>query len=424
MVDIQEDFQITINSGYPFMKKFPIQPDIDPREYIRRSLVTMSDFRNLSDDKYSLSFILDIGDVITISPIFQTGSQERGYSDPDKAAFFRDYISNQLNNSGILDALRDVPTMNNGRNSNKIVITLKGFYSSLGSNMYHYDSSLFTILQYFNNSEDPFVLGTEILLGYENPLAVEHGETVKQNGEDVYPENVTGRLISENFNMIKSSNRSLKAQNFHQILLRGLYRPGDTLVLTNTLYRHGVIDPNEKFKEDDSNIMKITVDADPVGSSITTPDTVKICSHRIKTSNEHKRNRQLLVMFIDTVSVSRISSTFKIGPSAPLITTPVIPVKSVNFNAEQYEGFIKALSLVDESCVSIGMASSMPIPSPSDSVLRAASGPGAIDFYNRGGKKIKKQSNKKRKSNIFKTRKQKKITKRRYRRRLFIPLNM
>ena len=381
--DVQEDFQITINGGYPFIKKFSFQHILTPRDFISDALMKMNGFRNVGVSEHTMSFVLEIGETIKISPIFQTQYQLNEYTETTVKSFFLEYISNQLNNSGILDALRDVPTKSNGQNENNcLVITLKAFRVSLGSTIYHYDSSLFTILQYFNKTEsgEDLVLGTEVLLGYDNPSSTLHPESKLDDSNEVfYPEDVTGHLISENFNMVKSVNRELKEQGFQPILLRGLYKSGDTLVLTNTLYRHAVINPLEKFDEENNNIMTIKV-----GNSLKQiTDRVCVCSHRIKTTPKDKYDRQALVMFIDIVAEKDIKDreNFKIGDPVTLISTPIVPVKTVNFNRDEYGEFIRALKISDTSCLCIETGSLH-----------------QLRIQNRGGKKTKKRSNKRFKS--------------------------
>jgi hypothetical protein len=203
------------------------------------------------------------------------------------------------------------------------------------------------MLQYYNFDE-PFDFGTEVLLGYEEEEINLPHELL---GVLPLPEKVGN--LSNAFSTISAVNSELKDSGVHAVILRGKYNNGDTMTFSDPLLRHATIKPDDYRG---SNAIEISIPKKGQFSSYnvgTNKATVKVCSVREPTLTEMVNNRQAIAMFlfIDTENYTGYSRE-QFGDPIVIDPTPAREIKTINFNKDQFKGFVETLSS-GEGCVVI-----------------------------------------------------------------------
>jgi len=339
--DIQEDFCIKLNE-YPILTKFSTSDEYKTKEFV-------DEFERLIPGGLYFMFRIELspeGNIIVtplLSPL-PDNIKDNYHMNPH---FFSAYISFQLANSGILPSLAELIRL-----GNQVTIALRviarpkrDFTDSFFN--FHKDQSIFTMLQYYNFGK-PFVFGTEVLLGYkENETLLPH----EISGVLPLPEKVGN--LSNAFSTISSANSELKDSGINAVVLRGKYNNGDTMIFSDPLLRHATIKANEVVE---SNVIKIKIPKKgQISQRNTHEDSVQVCSVREPTTPEMVDNRQAIGMFIflDTEDYSsELYSPDKFGVPIVIGLTPTREIKTINFNKDEFKGFIETLSS-GEGCVVI-----------------------------------------------------------------------
>jgi hypothetical protein len=239
------------------------------------------------------------------------------------------------------------------------------------------------MLQYYNFTQ-PFVFGTEVLLGYK-----EHETLLPHQLLSVLPLPKKVGKLSNAFSTISTVNSELKDSGVDAVVLRGKYNNGDTMTFSDPLLRHATIKANEVFE---SNAIKISIPKRDQSSHLNVhQDRVQVCSMREPTTQEMVDNRQAIAMFLflDTENYTGYSRE-KFGEPIIIDPTSSREIKTINFNKDKFKGFIKTLSS-GKGCV----------------VIRD------LTITSRGGKRAnkKKRTNKKTKRTVKKTNKKRKTKK-------------
>jgi hypothetical protein len=386
--DIQEDFCIKLDE-YPILAKFSTSDDFKTKEFF-------DEFERLVPGGIHFKFRIELasdGNII-VTPILTPLTSQIKDNYRENPHFFSAYISFQLANSGILPSLAELIRLGNQVTiALRVIARPKRDFSDSFFN-FHKDQSIFTMLQYYNFGK-PFVFGTEVLLGYkENETLLPH----EISGVLPLPEKVGN--LSNAFSTISSANSELKDSGINAVVLRGKYNNGDTMIFSDPLLRHATIKANEVVE---SNTIKIKIPKKGQISSLNVhKDSVQVCSVREPTTPEMVDNRQAIGMFIflDIENYfSELYSPDKFGEPFKISLTPTREIKTINFNKDEFKGFIETLSS-GEGCV----------------VIRD------LTITSRGGIKQKgnkrKQSNKKNKTNNKKkTTKKKRTNKKRMNKR-------
>ena len=300
--DIQPDYSIKLNN-FQLIKKF---------RGIR--FFNTPDFYDYMLQFDGIRFVVTFeGSEIKLTPYFKS-LRRALYSTADRDILHR-FVSYQLLNSGILEQLsRDVVT--------KIVV-LKCSKQSLTSTDFHNDSNLFQILKYYKDSS---VLGSEILFEDQRKHIIH--KDMNHRGEYNLQEIAdTQRQINAMYDS------GLVPEN---VLLRGLYNSGDTLVINDMLVKHAVINPNENRVDD---ILEIDIQ-DRV--------KVQVCKLRIKTTAEHHLDRGIVSLFVyrndATEGVNYIDPATLSHDLSFIIDSVTIDVPEVNFNIEEYATFLNTMA--------------------------------------------------------------------------------
>jgi hypothetical protein len=339
--DIQEDFCIKLNE-YPILTKFSTSDEFKTPEFV-------AEFERLVPGGAYFRFRIELapdGNII-VTPLLSGLQSSIIYNYRSNPGFFSAYISFQLANSGILPSLAELIRL-----GNQVTIALRviarpkrDFTDSFFN--FHKDQSIFTMLQYYNFGK-PFVFGTEVLLGYkENETLLPH----EISGVLPLPEKVGN--LSNAFSTISSANSELKDSGINAVVLRGKYNNGDTMIFSDPLLRHATIKANEVVE---SNAIKIKIPKKgPISSHNVHEDSVQVCSVREPTTPEMVDNRQAIGMFIflDTEDYSsELYSPNKFGVPIVIGLTPTREIKTINFNKDEFKGFVETLSS-GEGCVVI-----------------------------------------------------------------------
>jgi len=374
--DIQEDFCIQLDE-YPVLTKFSTQKYYKTKDFV-------DTFARFVPNGFYFRFLISLNEsgYVTVTPaLVDITPQIKEYYNANPG-FFSDYVSFQLQNSGILPYLIELLLL-----GNKLAIALRvitkptiDFTDTFFS--FHKDQSFFTMLQYYHFNE-PFVLGTELLLGYnEDKSFLPH-----QLLPELHLPEKFGRL-SNTYKSITDANSELSTERISPVVLRGKYNNGDTMVFSDTVLRHATITTKEVIDESDYS-MQITI---PKKSIMGVHKTnVRVCSKREKTTDEMVINRQAIAMFIylntDTYYPENLGKPFVIIPS-----TPIREVKTVNFNKDTFKTFVRSLTMIElDECITLPLGVSEP------SVFQQLQA--GLNVHNRGGKRRRNKS-KKNKKNI------------------------
>jgi hypothetical protein len=339
--DIQEDFCIKLND-YPILTKFSTSEEYKTKEFF-------DEFERLVPGGLHFTFRIEFapdGNII-VTPLLSNIPSNIRDNYRSNPGVFSAYISFQLVNSGILPSLAELIRLGNQVSiALRVIARPKRDFADSFFN-FHKDQTIFTMLQYYNFGK-PFVFGTEVLLGYkENDTLLPH----EISGILPLPEKVGN--LSTVFSTISDVNSELKDSGVNAVVLRGKYNNGDTMIFSDPLLRHATIKANEVFE---SNAIKIKIPKKgQISSHNVHEDSVQVCSVREPTTPEMVNNRQAIGMFIflDTENYSgELYSPNKFGEPFKINLTPVKEIKTVNFNKDEFKGFVETLSS-GEGCVVI-----------------------------------------------------------------------
>ena len=338
--DIQEDFCIKLDE-YPILTKFSTSEEYKTKEFF-------DEFEKLiPGGMYYFKFRIELASDgnITVTPLpYSVPNHIRDNYNP---GFFSGYISFQLANSGILPSIVELIRLGNQVTiALRVIAKSKRDFSDSFFN-FHKDQTFFTMLQYYNFGK-PFVFGTEVLLGYKEDETLLPHELF---GILPLPEKVGN--LSTAFSTISAANSELKDSGVNSVVLRGKYNNGDTMIFSDPLLRHATIKANEVFE---SNAIKIKIPKKGgLSSHNVHEDRVQVCSVREPTTPEMVDNRQAIAMFLflDTANYNEPFYTpDKFGEPFTILTTPVREIKTINFNKDEFKGFVETLSS-GEGCVVI-----------------------------------------------------------------------
>ena len=338
--DIQEDFCIKLNE-YPILTKFSTTGLYKTKEFVDM-------FERLVPGGNHFKFRIELapdGNII-VTPLLSVPSDiiDNYRGNPE---FFSAYISFQLTNSGILPSIAEIISSGNQVTIALRVISRPKRDFSYSFFNFHKDQTIFTMLQYYNFDE-PFVFGTEVLLGYE-----EEEINLPHELLGILPSPEKVGSLSNAFSTISAVNSELKNSGVYAVILRGKYNNGDTMTFSDPLLRHATI------KADDyrgSNAIEISIPKKGQFSSYnvgTNKATVKVCSLREPTTPEMVDNRQAIAMFlfIDTENYAYTPPS-KFGVPFTIPQTPARAINTINFNKVQFKDFVETLSS-GEGCVAI-----------------------------------------------------------------------
>lgn len=338
--DIQEDFCIKLDE-YPILTKFSTSEEYKTKEFF-------DEFEKLiPGGMYYFKFRIELAPDgnITVTPLpYSVPNHIRDNYNP---VFFSGYISFQLSNSGILPSIVELIRLGNQVTiALRVIAKSKRDFSDSFFN-FHKDQTIFTMLQYYNFGK-PFVFGTEVLLGYKEDETLLPHELF---GILPLPEKVGN--LSTAFSTISAANSELKDSGVNSVVLRGKYNNGDTMIFSDPLLRHATIKANEVFE---SNSIKIKIPKKGQLSSYNVhEDSVQVCSVREPTTPEMVDNRQAIAMFLflDTQNYNEPFYTpDKFGEPFKISLTPTREIKTINFNKDEFKGFVETLSS-GEGCVVI-----------------------------------------------------------------------
>jgi len=339
--DIQEDFCIKLNE-YPILTKFSTGDFYKTKEFF-------DEFERLIPGGMYFRFRIELvpdGNII-VTPLLSAVPSNIIDNYRRNSHFFSAYISFHLGSSGILPSLVELIRLGNQVTiALRVISRPKRDFSDTFFN-FHKDQTIFTMLQYYNFGK-PFVFGTELLLGYkENETLLPH----ELFGVLPLPEKVGN--LSTAFSTISAANSELKDSGINAVVLRGKYNNGDTMIFSDPLLRHATIKANEDFE---NNAIKINIPKrGQLSQRNVHEDRVIVCSVREKTTPEMVDNRQAIGMFIflDTEDYSsEFYSHDKFGEPIVISPTPVRETKTINFNKDEFKGFVETLSS-GEGCVVI-----------------------------------------------------------------------
>ena len=301
--DIQPDYSIKLNN-FQLLKKF---------RGIR--FFNTPDFYEYMTDFHGTRFVITFeGSEVKLTPYFKSLTSKARYDTIDRDILHR-FVSYQLLNSGILEQL--------SRDDKTKIVVLKCSKQSLTSTDFHNDSNLFQILKYYKDSS---VLGSEILFEDQRKHIIH--KDMNHRGEYNLQEIAdTQRQINAMYDS------GLVPEN---VLLRGLYNSGDTLVINDMLVKHAVINPNENRVDD---ILEIDIQ-DRV--------KVQVCKLRIKTTAEHHLDRGIVSLFVyrndATEGVNYIDPATLSHDLSFFLDSVIIDVPEVNLNIEEYATFLNTMA--------------------------------------------------------------------------------
>lgn len=337
--DIQEDFCIKLNE-YPILTKFSTSDEFKTQEFV-------AEFEKLVPGGLYFYFRIELGPDgnIIVTPSFSRVQSSIIYNYQSNPGFFSAYISFQLKNSGLLPSIAELFRLGNQVGiALRVIARPKRDFTDTFFN-FHKDQSIFTMLQYYNFTQ-PFVFGTEVLLGYK-----EHETLLPHQLLGVLPLLEKVGNLSNAFSTISAVNSELKDSGVDAVVLRGKYNNGDTMTFSDPLLRHATIKANEVFE---SNSIKINIPKRGQSSQRNVhEDKVQVCSVREPTTPEMVDNRQAIAMFLflDTENYTGYSRE-KFGEPIIIDPTPTREIKTINFNKDEFKGFVETLSS-GEGCVVI-----------------------------------------------------------------------
>jgi hypothetical protein len=338
--DIQEDFCIKLDE-YPILTKFSTSEEYKTKEFF-------DEFEKLiPGGMYYFKFRIELapdGNIIVTPLPYSVPNHIRDNYNPE---FFSGYISFQLSNSGILPSIVELIRLGNQVTiALRVIAKSKRDFSDSFFN-FHKDQTIFTMLQYYNFGK-PFVFGTEVLLGYK-----EHETLLPHELFGILPLPEKVGNLSTAFSTISAANSELKDSGVNSIVLRGKYNNGDTMIFSDPLLRHATIKANEVVE---SNVIKIKIPKKgQLSSHNVHEDSVQVCSVREPTTPEMVDNRQAIAMFLflDTQNYNDPYYTpDKFGEPFKISLTPTREIKTINFNKDEFKGFVETLSS-GEGCVVI-----------------------------------------------------------------------
>jgi hypothetical protein len=349
--DIQDNVSVLLDN-YPFYKVFSRQTDVDM--FNDENLEILMNLRNML---FRINF--EGNKPISITPIIRDSEIDRN-SDSIKNVYnnnkdlINNYINYQVLNSGILNYLSNIPSkpksIIDGDNeipfNTCICLSLNANDKSIINTSYHNDSTIFQILQY-SNINKPFVLGSELLFYHENDNTVIHQQLIKKAGdtnEFEFPADTMGDLIHEKYELVKKIYNEIKNKGNLPLLFRNKLKNGDTIVFPDTLWKHAVINANEKREE---NILHIQV---ANKNRETESLDVQVCSKRMETNNTYYDGRRVIGLFCFIypyhIKPKQMLETFLLEEMKP------ITMSTINLNEKQCIDFLSSMSN-DEGCINI-----------------------------------------------------------------------
>lgn len=353
--DIQDNVSVLLDN-YPFYKVFSRQKNVDM--FSDENLRILMNLRNML---FRINF--EDNKPISITPIIRDSEIDRN-SDSIKNVYnknkdlINNYINYQVINSGILNYLSNIPSkpksIIDGDNeipfNTCICLSLNANDKSIINTSYHNDSTIFQILQYskqYSNINETFVLGSELLFYHENDNTVIHQQLIKKAGdtnEFEFPADTMGDLIHEKYELVKKIYNEIKNKGNLPPLFRNKLRNGDTIVFPDTLWKHAVINPNEKREE---NILHIQVANE---YRETKSLEVQVCSKRMETNNTYYDGRRVIGLFCFIypyhIKAKQMLETFLLEEMKP------ITMSTINLNEKQCIDFLSSMSN-DEGCINI-----------------------------------------------------------------------
>jgi len=291
-----------------------------------------------------------------------------------------DYIKYQLLNSGILDVLSDIPIIKSRTEETGyppfdscICVQLNPRREPITLTNYHNDSTLFQILQY-NRPNSTYVLSSELLFYHENDLTVIHrGIENTAEGLREFPEEKVGKLIHDRYELAKTIYNEIKSKKPTEAKaeageagaeaagaagaaeappappaeaaqepiahLRFKLKNGDTMVFPDTLWKHAVINPEEKRE---GNILHIDI------ANVNREDErkgVKLCSERIPTDQTQYNGRSTIGLFCFINNNRYMKPENLLTPF--LLTDPMLqpnPVPIIKLTKEGCKSFLTPFS--------------------------------------------------------------------------------
>jgi len=320
--NIQENVSILLED-YPFLKVFS-----KPEGFDIFSPANFTILEGLRGMLFVINFEGEPKKAVSLTPYLDEGY---GNLDSNKTIYntnksmIETYVKYQLVNSGILEALSDIPIISGIREKNYerveengkfvkwgdspefnscICVRLNPGKKSITLTNYHNDSTLFQILQY---NRSTYVLGSELLFYHENDLTVIHRGI--ENSE--FPEATFGKLIHDKYELSKTIYDEIKSKNPPETLppppptgakegtaavapiahLRFKLKNGDTMVFPDTLWKHAVINPREKREGNILHIDIANINRDDE------PKKITVCSERITTDQSQYDGRSIIGMF-------------------------------------------------------------------------------------------------------------------------------
>jgi len=356
--NIRENVSILLEN-YPFLKVFSKPADFD--SFIETNFAVLKKLRGML---FRINFDETTKKTISVTPYIDEGYRDVAES---KTIYYANktmiekYIKYQLVNSGILDSLSDIPIIKRVEDDSPefnscICVRLNPRKKSNTFVNYHNDGTLFQILQYCRPQESN-VLGSELLFYHENDLTVIHrGIVVSTEGTPEFPIATHGNIIHDRYNLAKKIYNKIKSKKPPPLPpqelappltpqepaplahIRFILKNGDTMVFPDTLWKHAVINPNEKK---DGNILHIKI----ANKQREDEDKqVKVCSKRIRTEQTQYDGRRIIGLFCFIYDKYMKPENLLDAETFVLTVGRPIPVPIINLTEDDCERFLTPFS--------------------------------------------------------------------------------
>lgn len=352
--NVSDDFAILLNE-YPLIKKFGALPEFNYDTLFRV-------FYNLHR---RVNFVYDTIDH-SLSPKF-LGRLEDFYE--THRGIIEPFVRSQLIKSGILNTLNDIPLVPPGLNEGaqkkimfSVFIIMPG--GKLLENPYHHrDGALFHIITYADAYHD-CVLGSEI--EFFPDISVKKHPNVAKGVKPVDFYNYAGPSLDAALTNVNQVYTRLRETSVDTVSLRILLNKYDTLVFSDILLIHGLLDDNEIITDEEigganKKFAQITVHGDAGNNSI--PLKVAVCDKRFDTK-DFNRGRSIISLrciISSDVGDKNISPhlTFLLYPDPVDRGDVDIDIlnpyekNAINLTNEDMVGFLTRLSANDHNCAII-----------------------------------------------------------------------
>lgn len=349
MADIQEDYCILFY-GYPLIKKF--KPEIDMFEPTIFSILEQFSgmlFRINIEGGVAISvtpylkevdILLDMYFPPTEAEIVEFERQKIEYV--KHKSLIENYIKYQLINSDFLPILPSIPLPpagNIGEHAFNCCITISFVprIASVIQTYFHQDNNIFQLLQY-NKPRSDYVLGSELL--FSNHDIITHDNLRN-------PRVILGDLTADIYEKTTAiSTQLFSIEKLKPGLLRHKLNNGDTIVFADTMWKHAVINPNERRIRND-----IVIDIDTSFGRMT-QKIVSVCTERQITTGEDYVGRAVIGLFCH-ITDKYLEPIFCLEDFSLQDAAVKIPVKTVNFDDSGLIDFIRQIGNSEESCIRI-----------------------------------------------------------------------